>query len=183
MDEKTLLHKLRRGDPQALEQVLGQYSAYVVTVIRNRSRGMLIEQDMEEAAADVFVALWQSAAQIQPGHLRQWLGRVARNKAIDRLRRRDLLVPLDDTVLHIDDTLWSDLAQKERETVVAQALQDLSPTDREIFFRYYDLCQTAQEIGQKMSMNASTIRTRLSRGREKLKQILTKGGFLHEDEL
>ena len=183
MDEKKFLHKLQRGDPQAFEQVLRQYSAYVVTVIRNRSRRALTEQDIEEVAADVFVALWQSASTIQPGRMRQWLGQLARNKTIDRLRRSDLLVPLDDTMLQMDDTLWQSLAQKERDAVVSQALQALESKDQEIFFRYYDLCQTAQEIASCMDLNASTVRTRLSRGREKLKQILTKGGFLHEDEL
>lgn len=183
MDEKKLLRRLQRGDAQAFEQVFRQYSAYVVTVIRNRSRGSLTEQDVEEAASDVFVALWRSAGTIQPGRMRQWLGQVARNKAIDQLRRLNVQVPLDDTTLQMDDTLWRNLAKKEQEAVLTQALQALEPRDQEIFFRYYDLCQTASEIGSYMDMNASTVRTRLSRGREKLKLILLKGGFAHENGL
>lgn len=39
MDEQNLLSRLRHGDEQALAAAITQYSAYVVTVIHNRSRG------------------------------------------------------------------------------------------------------------------------------------------------
>lgn len=40
MTDTLLLRQLRRGSQRALEQAIEQYSAYVVTVIRNRSRGL-----------------------------------------------------------------------------------------------------------------------------------------------
>ena len=40
MDEQNLLSRLRHGDEQALAAAITQYSAYVVTVIHNRSRGL-----------------------------------------------------------------------------------------------------------------------------------------------
>lgn len=39
MDERTLLKRLSKGSQQALETVIMKYSAYVVAVIHNRSRG------------------------------------------------------------------------------------------------------------------------------------------------
>lgn len=183
MDEKKLLRKLKCGDPHALEQVLAQYSAYVMTVVRNRSRHLLSEQDMEEVTADVFICLWNSADQIQTSNLKSWLGSVARNKTVDRLRKSDILVPLEDTTLKIDDALWNGLLEKEREDIISRAVKQLNITDQELFFRYYDLCQSTQEISDVMNLNASTIRTRLSRGRAKLKTILQERGFLHADEL
>lgn len=182
MEEQSLLRRLRRRDQRALEQLLREYGAYVASVARGRSRGLLAEEDLEEIVSDVFVALWTHAGELHPGHIRQWLGSVARNKTVDRLRRYDLSVPLEDAVLPVEDTLWDQIAQKERETLVADALRRLEPKDQEIFFRYYDLCETAQEISEKMGMNPSTVRTRLSRGRERLRQILCEGGFFDEVE-
>ena len=45
MDEQNLLSRLRHGDEQALAAAIAQYSAYVVTVIHNRSRGLLSPED------------------------------------------------------------------------------------------------------------------------------------------
>lgn len=183
MDEKKLLRRLKKGDPQALEQAIQTYSAYIMTIVRNRSRHKLTEQDMEEVTADVFFTLWSTAQQIQTENLKSWLGSVARNKTVDRLRKLEILVPLEDCTLQIDDVLWNSLLEKEREALISSALKQLNVTDQQIFFRYYDLCQTTQEISTALTLNASTIRTRLSRGRAKLKTILQEGGFLHADEL
>lgn len=54
MDEQNLLSRLRHGDEQALAAAIAQYSAYVVTVIHNRSRGLLSPEDEDELASSVF---------------------------------------------------------------------------------------------------------------------------------
>lgn len=181
MDEQAILKRLTRGSERAMDAAVRQYSAYVVTVIHNRSRGCLSAEDEEEIASDVFFSLWQYAAKVQPGHMRPWLGRVACNKTVDRLRKNRLTVPLEENTLVIDDSLWESLSQKERASQVNAALSRLKPKDREIFYRYYDLCQTATEIAAELNMPPSTVRTRLSRGREALRSTLCQGGFVYED--
>ena len=51
MDEQQLLSRLRHGDEQALTAVITRFSAYVVTVIHNRSRGLLSPEDEDELAS------------------------------------------------------------------------------------------------------------------------------------
>ena len=87
MEEHQLLSRLRRKDEQALAAVIAQYSAYVVTVVHNRSRGLLTPEDEDELTSSVFFALWQSCRTVKAGHLRAWLGSVARNRTVDRLRK------------------------------------------------------------------------------------------------
>ena len=70
MDEQNLLSRLRHGDEQALAAAITQYSAYVVTVIHNRSRGLLSPEDEDELASSVFFTLWQSCRTVKSGHLR-----------------------------------------------------------------------------------------------------------------
>ena len=57
MDEQQLLSRLRHGDEQALIAVITRFSAYVVTVIHNRSRGLLSPEDEDELASSVFFTL------------------------------------------------------------------------------------------------------------------------------
>lgn len=178
-----MLRRLRRRDPAALEAAMAQYGAYVMTVIRNRSRGVLTPEDHEELASDVFLALWQSAAQVAPGYVRPWLGAVARNRTVDALRRRNITLPLEDAEPDEIDSVWQNLCEKQRREQLRKALKALPEVDREIFYRFYDLAQTAAQIAEAMQMNASTVRSRLMRGRETLRKELTEGGLLCEDEL
>ena len=183
IEDTDLLRRLRRKSAGALEETVRQYSAYVMAVIRNRSRGVLTAEDQEEIASDVFVNLWRGAKSITRGQLRPWLGAVARNQTADAMRRKRVYVPLEDDTLISLEPLWERMYESQRCEAVQKALLALSDEDREIFYRFYDLAQTATQIAEAMQMNASTVRSRLMRGRETLRKELTEGGLLCEDEL
>lgn len=179
MEERLLLQRLKKQDTEALEQAIARYGAYVAAIIRGRGH---TPQDVEELTADVFFALWENAARIKKGALRPWLGQVARNKASEAFRRSQppLTLELEEEVLRVEDGLWDRLSGREREDMVREALNILCPQDREIFFRYYNLEQNAKEIAAVMNMSHSTVRSRLSRGRQTLKAYFEQGGILDE---
>ena len=183
IEDTDLLRRLRRKSAGALEETVRQYSAYVMAVIRNRSRGVLTAEDQEEIASDVFVSLWRRAKDISREQLRPWLGAVARNRTADAMRRKRVYVPLEDDTLISLEPLSERMYESQRCEAVQKALLALSDEDREIFYRFYDLAQTATQIAEAMQMNASTVRSRLMRGRETLRKELTEGGLLCEDEL
>ena len=183
IDDTDLLHRLRRKSAGALEEAVRQYSAYVMAVIRNRSRGVLTAEDQEEIASDVFVSLWRRAKDISRGQLRPWLGAVARKQTAEAMRKKNVYLPLEDDALITLDRLWEQMVEKERCEALAQALAALPEEDREIFYRFYDLSQTTAQIADELHMNASTVRSRLLRGREALRKTLTKGGLFCEDDV
>ena len=180
MDEQNLLSRLRHGDEQALAAAITQYSAYVVTVIHNRSRGLLSPEDEDELASSVFFTLWQSCRTVKAGHLRAWLGSVARNKTVDRLRRARIDMPLDEELAGTDDFLLEETVKKEQAQQLREAVALLSEVDREIIRRFYDLCQTAPEISAVLGLTPSAVRMRLVRSREAIKNELCRGGFVYE---
>ena len=99
IEDTGLLRRLRQKSAGALEEAVRQYGAYVMAIIRNRSRGVLTAEDQEEIASDVFVSLWRGAKSISRGQLRPWLGAVARNQTADAMRRKRVYVPLEDDTL------------------------------------------------------------------------------------
>ena len=183
MDEKELLRQLQKQRAGALEQVVAQYGAYVLAIIRNRSRGVLTPEDHEEIASDVFLSLWHGAREITSGQVSPWLGAVARNKTVEAMRRKKVFVPLEDDALISLDRLWEQMMEKERCAAIAQAMRTLPDEDREIFYRFYDLSQTAAQIAEDLHLNASTVRSRLMRGRRTLREALEKGGLFCEDDV
>ena len=52
------------------------------------------------------------------------------------------------------------------------AVAELGEEDLELFVRYYRYGESLREISHAMKLNLSTVKTRLSRGKKKLKQIL-----------
>ena len=157
IEDTDLLRRLRRKSAGALEETVRQYSAYVMAVIRNRSRGVLTAEDQEEIASDVFVSLWRRAKDISREQLRPWLGAVARNRTADAMRRKRVYVPLEDDTLISLEPLWERMYESQRCEAIRSALLALSDEDREIFYRFYDLAQTAAQIAEAMQMNASTV--------------------------
>lgn len=136
LDEKELLRQLQKQRAGALEQAVAQYGAYVLAIIRNRSRGVLTPEDHEEIASDVFFALWNGAARIERGQLRPWLGAVARNRTAEAMRKQNVYLPLEDDTLITLDRLWEQMVEQERCAAITQAMRALPDEDREIFYRF-----------------------------------------------
>ena len=173
MKEATALLRLRRGEEDALVWFIDKYTAYVCTVIRCIIGESMTEADVEETASDVFLALWERADRVDPAAVRPWLGGVARNKAKQKLRDRGLTLSLDEDLLIIDGTdLEEKLERADRDRIVREAVLAMEPTDREIFLRHYFHCQSVADVARELRIPVSTVKSRLKRGREKLRAVL-----------
>ena len=184
MEEHFLLARLQHKDENALAQLIDQYAGYVLATVRAAGAGALAEADLEEAAADTFVKLWGAAAGVRPekGNLKAYLGAIARNEARNRVRRARPVLPLEEDFLSPAD--WQAqqaLEEQEQAVLVHQALEMLEPATNEVFLRYYYQRQKTAQIAEEMQMNASTVRSRLARGRAALRKALQERGISHED--
>lgn len=174
MTDAKALAQLQTGDQQALEWFIDCYSAYVGTIVNNILQDSMSRADVEEVTADVFVTFWKSAGKLLPLNLKGYLGRVARSLALQKLRERTQELPLDEDILILEeDSLIEKLDQEERDRIIREAVLSMPQPDREIFLRFYYYCQTISVIAEKMDMNPSTVKTRLKRGRERLREHLT----------
>ena len=182
MRETTILQKLQSGDPSGLEALMDLYVPYVSVIVWNILRDAMSPEDGEEVVSDVFLAAWSQSSSLQAGHVKGWLGAVARNKAKNKLRQTGRDIALEDYILNIPG-LEDPVAEMERieeREIVGHAVDSLTVQDREIFLRYYYYAQTVKEISVCMTLNESTVKTRLRRGRTKLKEQLAKEGHIRE---
>ena len=182
MEDRQILAALRRDDCAALAAAIERYSAYAATVIRNQLASFSTPEDVEELTANVFVALWQNRRRLKTARLRGWLAACARNEARGLLRKRKLsTVSQEDLLLIAGDTAERALEAKERQRLIRRTLKALGPPDSEIFLRFYYYEQPVRDIAAEMDLNAETVKTKLRRGREKLKTLLEQGGYFDED--
>lgn len=178
MRESTILQKIKAGDPSGLEALMDIYTPYVSVVVWNILRDAMSPEDGEEVVSDVFLAVWDQSSDLKAGHVKGWLGAVARNKAKNKLRQIGQTLPLEDNILDIpgSDNPSEDMERAEERRMVRQAVDSLAAEEREIFLRHYYYAQSVKEISVGMALNESTVKTKLRRGRMKLKERLTKGG-------
>ena len=174
MTDATALRQLQAGDQQALAWFIDRYSAYVGAVVKGILQNSMSRADVEEVTADVFVALWRGAGRLVPLNLKGYLSRVARSLALRKLREKRPDLPLEEDILVLEeDALIERLDRQERDRLVREAVLPLPQPDREIFLRFYYYCQSTSTIAEKLQMQVPAVKSRLRRGREKLRQQLT----------
>ncbi|MBQ7801672.1 MAG: RNA polymerase sigma factor [Oscillospiraceae bacterium] len=178
MTDEWILRKLKKGDPAGLQALMERYIPYVSAVVWNILRSAMPAEDAEEVVSDVFLAAWEQAEDLRPGSVKAWLGAVARNKAKNRLRRMGRELPLEEDVLELPgaDSPEEDAQRAEEAAQVRRAVESLPQPDREVFLRHYYYAQTVREIASYMDLNESTVKTKLRRGRGRLKELLTRWG-------
>ena len=183
MEETRALRLLVQRDESALAWLIDRYTPYVAAIVERVLGGRMTRSDVEEVTSDVFFVLWNNAEQVGPGKIKAYLGGVARNKAKGRLRELHAELPLEEDVLtQAGAEPQTDIERSEEADAVRAAVLAMGQLDREIFLRHYFYYQTVAEIAGAMEMNLSTVKTRLRRGRDKLKETLWERGFLNGQE-
>lgn len=180
--EERLAEKLKKGSPSALEKIIDVYSGYVCAVIRNFSRGGLSENDIDELCSDVFFRIWQHRENLDPTlGLRPYLSAAAKNAVKNRFRsdKSQMLSDGDISEFEIaDDFRVSERAElNQTMSCLNEGLKELSSRDREIFLMFYFYGEKASDIAAKTGLAEGSVRSVLSRTREKLKNYLTEKGF------
>lgn len=177
MDEKKLVERLRKRSRAALERAIDQYTPYVGVTVWRILGGAASREDLEEIVADVFLALWLHAEELEPDKgLRPWLGTVARNKAINRLHTRLGPLPLSETDAAPGPGPEEAICRQDQAEQLWRAVEALGEPDTTLFLRYYYYGDKLTDIAAALSINLPAARARLSRGRRKLKLLLTEGG-------
>ena len=181
MNETTLLKKLKQKRQSALDAAIELYTPYISVVLFNISGGRFSPEDIEEIVSDTFIALWKNAAGIDPekGSVKSYLAGTARNLAAMRLRARAMdSVPIDENEISDCGGAAEELIKSDDAKTLWRAVAALGETDCEIFVRYYKYGEKIKDISAAMSLNVSTVKTKLARGKKKLKKRLSEEGLL-----
>ena len=122
-------------------------------------------EEARDAVQDAFLRLLEKAPALEsPEHERAWLLKVTINRCKDRLRfwRRHPTAPLTESYP----------AAGPEEASAAQAVAAPPPKDRlVVHLAYYQGCSVA-EVAALTGARAGTVRSRLSRARQKLRHLL-----------
>lgn len=175
-EDEKLMRDVKRKRYGALEKVIDIYTPYVGTVIYNVIGSVMTKQDMEEVISDAFVALWRSADKFdsKKGSLRTYLGTIARNLAKNKLASQNMHSELTENVTDPHNEPYDKIERHEERETLIKAINELGEPDSEIFMRYYYYDEKISYISKIIDLPVNTVKTKLARGRVKLKGILQR---------
>ena len=127
--------------------------------------------DAEDVYQDVFLSLFRQPERVwEPEHLKAWLIRATLNRCADlhRFRLRRLVLSLEEVAEVAGETA-------EPQAEIWEAVARLPEKLRIPVHLYYGEGYSTEEISSLTGIPAATVRTRLHRARERLKDLL--GGF------
>lgn len=175
--DETLLAQIARRDGRAFEVFYDRHAPTVYGLLRRIVGNPAVA---DELLQETFWLVWERADQYtQQGSPAAWLHRIARNKALDHLRRRKARPQLAEPPDHEEDLGWEpflvspedveEAAQRtwDRESLVA-ALADLPEEQRQCLELAYFEGLTHREIAERTGIPLGTVKTRLRLALEKL---------------
>lgn len=177
-ESPTSIHHYNRDE--AIKWIMEEYGEslkrFIFTYVKNRSQ-------TDDIFQEVLIAIYQQLHTFQErSSFKTWLYKVTANKCKDYLRSplHRLFIWKDQIIGgSVEETPDQLLMIGERKSEVIEAILGLPIKYREVLILQYYKELSIQEIGDLLKVNPSTIKTRIMRAKEKLKQKL-KEDFLYE---
>jgi RNA polymerase sigma-70 factor (ECF subfamily) len=179
VSDGELLFQLERGDASAYRQLFRRHerAAYRVALVLTRS-----PWDAEDVVATAFLELWRKrdAVRLVDGSVRPWLLTVvsfaAKNHLRSALRYRRLLAKLphtDEAPDHADEIART-MDALPMSAEVRAALRELAPGDASVLLLCVVEELSVKDAAAVLGIPESTVRSRLSRLKARLRRRLEK---------
>src|SRR5471030_741110 len=163
------------SDIELIEQTLGGNQAAYADLIKRHQRFVFTlalrfaksREDAEEITQDCFIKAYHSLALFQrQSKFTTWLYSIVYTTAMTSLRKKRVATS------SIDDE--NDAENKSRSFYLNQAIQQLLPDDAIIITLFYKGEQSLEEIAQTLGIESNTVKVKLFRARQRLKEKLER---------
>ncbi|MBR3381527.1 MAG: sigma-70 family RNA polymerase sigma factor [Clostridia bacterium] len=175
MEDSEILGLLNRRDERAAELLFEKYGGLCRSIISN-----VLEdpRDVEECLNGVMFRLWSAIPPAQPGDLKAYAAKAARNEALMRARtlkpKQGLEIPLSE----IESTLPAPEADSlGTAELISRFLKKQPPYKRDMFIRRYWYFYPIKDIAGEFSVSESKVTSLLFRMRDQLRTYLIKEGI------
>jgi len=178
------------SDIELIEQTLvGNQSAYADLVKRHQRfvftlalRFAKTREDAEEIAQDCFIKAYRSLNSFQrQSKFTTWLYSIVYTTAMTALRKKRVdtdSIDDENTYIQIENQTSgydvNNVENKSRSYYLNQAIAQLLPDDATIITLFYNGEQSLEEIGQTMGIEPNTVKVKLFRARQRLKEKLER---------
>jgi RNA polymerase sigma factor (sigma-70 family) len=179
LSDIELIQQTLAGNQSAYADLVKRHQRFVFTLALRFAKG---REDAEEIAQDCFVKAYRSLAQFQgQSKFSTWLYSIVYTTAMTSLRKKRVETDsIDDENTYIqienrqNDFDVNSAENKSRSFYLNKAIEQLMPDDAAIITLFYKGEQSLEEIGQALGMEANTVKVKLFRARQRLKEKLER---------
>ncbi len=168
MSEAALLRAIADGDVAALRKLHDLRAPWLASRLRRRCSDQGV---VDEVVQDTFMAVWRSAGQYRgDGDVGAWIWGIGIRKLIDRLRRKRIPMPWrSGRVESAEEAVLQGVGYGD----LAPALDALSPELMAVVQATVLDGLTAREAGRLLGIPTGTVKTRLMRAKQVMREQLT----------
>lgn len=155
-----LILSVRQGDQKAMGELYDRYSSLIYSVAL---RVLADTGAAEDVLQEVFMQLWRKpeAFEAARGSLPAWLAVIARNRAIDAIRKRSSDTPIEDVIVSVEPDLAGEAERKRAAEQVRRKLGEMPEAQRSALEMAFFEGLTHSEIAEKTGTPLGTIKTRI----------------------
>ena len=161
---------IRAGDRSALRVIYEEYVGYIYSIVY---QVVLNREDAEDVTSEFFIKLWKLADtyKSRKGH-KAWLTTIARNMAIDLLRKNKREILTEDFADSAAENVFDDSVESDvlSDISLKAALDVLKPAEREIVNMKIMGDLTFQEIADILKQPMGTVTWRYQNAVKKLRR-------------
>jgi RNA polymerase sigma-70 factor (ECF subfamily) len=179
LSDIELIEQTLAGNQSAYADLVKRHQRFVFTLAMRFAKG---REDAEEIAQDCFVKAYRSLASFQKqSKFSTWLYSIVYTTAMTALRKKRVDTDsIDDENTYVQVESQSsgydinNAENKSRSFYLNQAIEQLLPDDAAIIALFYKGEQSLEEIGRALGMEANTVKVKLFRARQRLKEKLER---------
>jgi RNA polymerase sigma-70 factor (ECF subfamily) len=178
LSDIDLIEQTLAGNQSAYADLVKRYQRFVFTLALRFAKN---REDAEEITQDCFVKAYRSLSLFQrQSKFSTWLYSIVYTTAMTSLRKKRVetsSIDDDNNAIQIESTGGYDennAENRSRSFYVNQAIAQLLPDDAAIITLFYKGEQSLEEIAQTLGMEANTVKVKLFRARQRLKEKLER---------
>lgn len=163
---RQIIERAMHGDADAFVQLMEINAQSMYKTARGFFRN---EEDIADAIQDTILSCYEKLNTLRkPEFFKTWMIRILINHCTDLIRKNKKTLTLSEVPEREDGRRQSEL----RDSEFTMLIDSLDEKYRAVILLYYSEQFKVPEIAEILSMNENTVKTRLKRGREALKQLL-----------
>ena len=184
MDDSEILDLYFARSEQAIVQTDQKYGFYCYSIAKRILSDPL---DAEESVNDTYYSAWKLIPPRRPQRFSTFLGKITRNLAIDRWRKKtaekrgkgETQVLLDELAECVagSESPETELLRKELTASLNRFLRKLPEKDRTVFLLRYYYAGTKDDIARKTGLSSNQVKYILQKVRKQLADTLKKEGL------
>jgi len=180
--ERELMARVVRGEELAFRELATAVRPLILSIV---SRTIGNSSDLDDVCQTVLLSLWNGASRWQPtkGRISTWVASIARNRAIDHVRKQSRAAKMRERFTTESDVLApvsfrptgdDELLRKEARQLARCALRELAPEQRQVLELAYLEGLTQVEVAERAGLPLGTAKARIRRGMISLRRQLPR---------